>query len=79
MRLELDTDETWALLSLFVNRVAEEVKLSDEDRARVRRWRSEKMRPSGEAVRQLAAKVNDDLARAAKAKQRSQIQRPDWR
>ena len=79
MRVELDTDETWTLLALFVQRITDEVQLSDEDRGRIRRWRSEQMKASGDAIRQLAAKVNADMERALKAKERSRIQKPDWR
>ena len=79
MHVELDTDETWALLSLLVARVTEEAPLPDEDRARIRRWRSERMKPSSETMRDLTAKVNADLERAMRAKERSHIQKPDWR
>ncbi len=79
MRVEVNTDEVWALLSLFVGRVAGEATLSDEDRARIRRWRSEKMKPSSAAMRDLTAKVNADLERSMKSKERSRIQKPDWR
>ncbi|MSQ62216.1 MAG: hypothetical protein EXR43_06560 [Dehalococcoidia bacterium] len=79
MRVELDTDETWALLSALVKRVAEDPTLTDEDRARIRRWRSERMKPGSETTRALTAKVNDDLARTMQNQARSQIQKSDWR
>jgi hypothetical protein len=79
MKVELDTDETWELMSLVVARIVDEARLSDSDRAKVRRWRSETMRPSTEAMRLLARKVNDDLNEAIQRKQRSQIRKPDWR
>lgn len=79
MRVELDTDEAWALLSLVVNRLVDEAGLTDEDRARIRRWRSNEMKPGSEAMRSLTAKLNEDLERAMRAKERSQIRKPDWR
>ena len=79
MKVELDVDETWALMSRVVARLAEEAALSDVDRAKVRRWRSESMRPGGDSIDLLARKLNEDLAEAAERKKRSQIRRPDWR
>lgn len=78
MRVELDLDEARELLSLIVARLVEEVDLSDEDRARIRRWRSEEMRVGSDAMKVLTQKLNDDLARAMRAKERSPIQRHDW-
>jgi hypothetical protein len=79
MKIELDADETWELMSAVVTRLLDEAPLPDADRAAVRRWRSESMRPGGEQMRLLARKINDDLARVFERKKRSQIRRPDWR
>jgi hypothetical protein len=78
MKVELDSDETWALMSYVVDQLLQETGLPDADRARIRRWRSEQMRPAGEPMRLLTRKINEDLARALQTKQRSQIRRPDW-
>jgi len=78
VRVELDVDEAWALMSYVVKRLVDETPLSDEDRARIRRWRSEKMRPTDDAMQILATKINQDLAHAMEAKRRSQIRKPDW-
>jgi hypothetical protein len=79
MKVELDVDETWELMSLVVARMLDEAKVPDSDRAKVRRWRSDSMRPSGEQMRLLTRKVNEDLAQASERKKRSQIRKPDWR
>jgi len=78
MKVELDSDETWALMSYVVDRLLQEIDLPDADRARIRRWRSEQMRPGGEPMKLLTRKINEDLARALQTKQRSQIRKPDW-
>jgi len=78
MKVELDGDETWALMSYVVDRLLKEMELPDADRARIRRWRSEQMRPAGEPMKLLTRKINEDLARALQTKQRSQIRKPDW-
>jgi hypothetical protein len=79
MKIELDVDETWDLMSLVVARMLDEASLGDKDRAKVRRWRSESMQASGEAMRVLTRKINEDLAEVVRRKTRSQIRKPDWR
>lgn len=78
MRVELDEDEVWVLLSAVTRRVLDEAGLSEEDRGRLRRWRSEEMRVGREGLRALQEKINADLARTLKAKERSAIQKHDW-
>ena len=79
MKVELDVDETWELMSRVLARLLDEAGLPDSERAKMRRWRSDSMRPSSEEMRLLARKINDDLAEAFESKKRSQIRRPDWR
>jgi len=78
MKVELAVDESWALLSVVVKKLLDETTLSEEDRASVRRWRSDEMRTSGSAIRTLTEKLNDDIARQQKRSERSQIQKHDW-
>ena len=78
MKVEIDIDETWALLSVVVGKLLEEASLSDEDRANLRRWRSEEMRRSGDAIRALNQKLNDDLQRVQRSRERGAIQKHDW-
>ena len=79
MKIEIDVDESWALMSRVVARLLEETSLPDADRAKIRRWRSQEMQPSKEGMRLLTEKINRDLAQAIERKQRSQIRKPDWR
>ena len=78
MRVQLDEDEVWAMLSTVMKRVLDEAGLSDEDRAHLKRWRSEEMRPGREPMKALLEKLNADLDRVMKSKQRSSIQKHDW-
>jgi hypothetical protein len=79
MKVEFDEDEAWEVLSVVVTRLADEAELSDTDRAKVRRWRSEVMKPRGDGVRQFAAKLNADIAKTMERKAGSHIRKPDWR
>lgn len=78
MKLELDADEARELLSLLVDRIAAEAGLSDEDRALLKRWRSESMKTASAGMTELTAKVNADLERALRTKEKSAIRKPDW-
>ena len=79
MRLELEPEESRELLSLIVDRLAEETRLSDADRAAVKRWRSEQMKAGSDGMRELTAKINADLERALRTKEKSAVQKADWR
>ena len=78
MKIELEVEEAWTLMSYVLHRIIEETPLSDEDRAKIRLWRSEQMRPTSDQMRVLAEKINRDLNQALQRKERSAIQRHDW-
>lgn len=79
MRLELEPEEGRELLSLIVDRLAEEARLSDADRAAVKRWRSERMKAGSDGMRELTHKINADLERTLRTKEKSAVQKADWR
>jgi len=78
MKVELDNDEAWNLLSHVVTRLIEEVELSDSDRARIRRWKSDEMRVTSQEMRVVTQKINEDLALSQERKTKSQLRKPDW-
>ncbi len=78
MRVQIDEDEAWAMLSTVMQQVLDDTELADEDRAALRRWRSEQMRPGREASKALLERLNQDLERVMKGKERSRIQKHDW-
>jgi hypothetical protein len=78
VKVELEVDETWALLSVITQKLLEEGDLSEEDRANLQRWRGEELRRSGDAIRSLTQKLSDDLQRVQRTRERSKIQRHDW-
>jgi hypothetical protein len=78
MKIELDVDEARELLWVVTQRAAREAGLSDADRAKVRRWFSEEMRLGSAAMHALTDKLNADLERALRTKERSQLQKHDW-
>jgi hypothetical protein len=79
VRLELAAEEARELLVLVVDRLIEEADLSEADRATLRRWRSEGMKAGSDGMKELTAKINADIDRALKSKEKSAIMKPDWR
>ena len=73
------TDEAWELMSHVIGRMLDEAELSDADRAKVRRWKSDEMRATSQEMRVLTTKINEDLEKMLARKQKSAIRKPDWR
>ncbi|HWC31281.1 MAG TPA: hypothetical protein VG845_14460 [Dehalococcoidia bacterium] len=78
MKVEFDTDESWNLMTHIVSRLIEETQLTDSDRARIRRWKSDEMRATSQEMRVLTEKMNEDLAKMRERKTKSQLRKPDW-
>ncbi|WP_322819819.1 hypothetical protein [Tepidiforma sp.] len=78
MNIEFNEEEVNELLTVIVNRIADEAGLSDKDRAMLKNWRSKQMRPGREDMLELVQKVNEDFAQQMARRQRSQIRKPDW-
>jgi hypothetical protein len=79
MKIEFASDEAWEMMSHIIGRMLEEADLSDSDRAKVRRWKSDEMRATSQEMRVLTTKINQDLEKMMERKQKSQIRKPDWR
>lgn len=78
MKVEFETEEAWNLMSHVISRLLDETELSDSDRAKIRRWKSDEMRVTSQEMKVLTQKINEDLARSMERKTRSQLRKPDW-
>jgi hypothetical protein len=78
VKVELSVEESWDLMSAIIGRLIDDAQLSDSDRARVRRWKSEEMRNTSQEMRVLAQKINEDLKATLERKTKSQLRKPDW-
>lgn len=79
MKLQLEPEETKELLALIVDRLAEEAGLKKDDLAKLRRWNSSEMRLGSAGMRELTEKVNAEIERTFRTKQKSAVRRPDWK
>jgi hypothetical protein len=60
MRVILESDEAWSVMTLVVSQVLDGVDLSDEARAAIRKWRSERAEGT-ESMDDLAESMNEAL------------------
>jgi hypothetical protein len=65
-------------MSHVIVRLLDETQLSDSDRARIRRWKSDEMRVTSQEMRVLTQKINDDITKVRERSTKSQIRKPDW-
>jgi hypothetical protein len=77
MKVELEIEEAREILLFVCERLAKEGKLPEKDRATLSKWKAS-MKPGAERMRELAAKINADLARSIENQKRSAVRRPDW-
>jgi hypothetical protein len=78
VKVEIDTDEAWNLMSHVIVRLLDETELSDSDRARIRRWKSDEMRVTSQEMRVMTQKMNETIQEVMARKTKSQIRKPDW-
>ena len=65
VKVELEIEEAREVFLAVLDRIVEEARLSTEDAAALRKWRTA-MTPGSAGMRELAAKLNADLARDAR-------------
>ena len=78
MKVELEAEECRELFAAITDRLLDEAAFSIEDRAGLKRWRSGSMKAGSDDMKELAARINADLARTLQNKAKSAIVRPDW-
>ena len=79
VKVELDIEEAWAVMSRIVNQMLDEVELDKSDRAAIRRWKSNEARPGREEMDAIHEKMNEDIERLWSVRKKSEIRKPDWR
>ncbi|MGB2695837.1 MAG: hypothetical protein WBD55_11730 [Dehalococcoidia bacterium] len=60
MRLIIEADESWSIMMLVVSQVLDGVELSEEGRAAVRKWRTDRA-DGTEAMHKLAEELNETM------------------
>lgn len=77
MKVEFDNEEVHEMFSAIVDELVD-LKLDRSDRASLRRWRADEMKPGSPAIAVLTEKVNQALQRQHERAEVSPIKKPDW-
>lgn len=77
MQLILDTDEAWSIMSLVISQVLDQVELSDEGEAAVRRWRGDRVEGTSEMA-DLTVSINEALGNTLDERTQKLIRRKGW-
>jgi hypothetical protein len=77
MQLILDSDEAWSIMSLVVSQVIDQVELSEEGAAAVRRWRGDRVEGTGEMA-DLTVSMNEALGTSLDERTQRLIRRKGW-
>ncbi len=77
MQVILEPDEAWGIMTLVVSQVLDQVELSDEGRAAVRRWRSDQNEGTAEMA-DLTMAMNETLGTTLDERTTRLIRRKGW-
>jgi hypothetical protein len=77
MQIILEPDETHSLVALIVSQVLDQVDLSDEGKAALRRWRSDRAEGTAE-IADLTVSLNEVLGTVLDDRTTRLIRRKGW-
>jgi hypothetical protein len=77
MQVILETDEAWSIMSLVVSQVLDQVDLSDEAKATIRRWRGDRIDGTAE-MSDLTVSMNEALGTILDERTQRLIRRKGW-
>jgi len=77
MQIILEPDEAWSIMTLVVSQVLDQVDLSDEGKAAVRRWRSDRNEGTAE-ISDLTVSMNEVLGTVLDDRTTRLIRRKGW-
>jgi hypothetical protein len=77
MQVILEPDEAWSIMSLVVSQVLDQVDLSDEGRAAIRKWRQERNEGTAE-ISELTVSMNESLGSVLDERTARLIRRKGW-
>jgi hypothetical protein len=77
MQVILEPDEAWSIMSLVVAQVLDQVDLSEEAKATLRRWRAERNEGTAEMA-DLTVSMNESLGTVLDERTTRLIRRKGW-
>ena len=77
MQVILEPDEAWSVMTLVVSQVLDQVELSDEGKAAIRRWRTDRADGTSEMAG-LTMSMNESMGSVLDEKMTRLIRRTGW-
>jgi hypothetical protein len=77
MQVILDSDEAWSVMSLVISQVLDQVDMSEEGKAAVRRWRGDRVDGTAE-MSDLAVTMNEALGTTLDERTQKLLRRKGW-
>ncbi len=77
MQIILEPDEAWGIMTLVVSQVLDQVELSDEGKAAIRRWRGDRNEGTAE-ISELTVSLNEVLGTTLDERTQRLIRRKGW-
>ena len=77
MQVILDSDEAWSVMSLVISQVLDQVDMSEEGKAAVRRWRGDRVDGTAE-MSDLAVTMNEVLGTTLDERTQKLLRRKGW-
>ena len=77
MRVILETDEAWSIMTLVMSQVIDQVELSDEGKTALRRWRTDRNDGTAE-MSDLTVTMNETLGTVMDERTERLIRRKGW-
>jgi hypothetical protein len=77
MQVILDSDEAWSVMSLVISQVLDQVDMSEEGKAVVRRWRGDRVDGTAE-MSDLAVTMNEALGTTLDERTQKLLRRKGW-
>lgn len=78
MKVEFTPEEVQAMVNYVLDELGAIEELDRKDRATLRRWRGDEIRPGSPTMQVLTEKVNAELQRIHESAHVSAITKPDW-
>ncbi|MGE0134875.1 MAG: hypothetical protein AB7L91_13835 [Dehalococcoidia bacterium] len=78
MKVEFTAEEVQAMVDYVLDQIGAIEGMDRKDRATLRRWRGDEIRPGSPTMAVLTEKVNAELQRIHEAAHVSAITKPDW-
>ena len=77
MKVEFTVEEIHSMFQAVVDQVVE-LDLDKKERAAIRRWAAQEMKPGEIPMRRLSDKINEQVQHAHDRSEVSLIKKPDW-